>query len=261
MRISRSAEITDDLRRKIAAGEYQPGDRLPRLQELMELYETRSRSGLDRALRELETEGLLTVVHGGGIYVRRRHVVHRDLAAGLRTEYARALAGDSDQGLFETTTGTAAGTLEVNVQYDTVPAPGRVALTLRLEPEAPVLRRTFRYVIDGEPHQLAWSYVSTQTAEKANLKSADSERPGVGTIAQLYAAGIHVKKVRVEIETRMPVASEIADLAIPAGTPVYDHWRTMYEGSENSLPVEVSRGIIPGDRVAYVLNIELGGAE
>ncbi|MFI7074922.1 GntR family transcriptional regulator [Micromonospora sediminicola] len=247
---SKSTQIADDLRKQIHEGKYQPGDRLPRVAELMATYDTRSRATLDRALQKLVAEGLLTVVHGSGIYVRRRQVVRRDLLAGVRMEYEAARRGAEVQaGLFEAMTGTDA---KVDVTYEHAFAPEHIARLLDVDVECRLLVRTFRYVVEGNPHQVARSYLPAETAQRIGLSSADDERPGVGTIAHLIAGGIAVDRAELAFESRVPTAAEAADLAIPGGTSVFEHWRTLYRGCE---PVEVSTAIVPGDRVAYKISV------
>lgn len=258
MHPSKAATVRDDLRRRIMNGEYAPGEKLPRLQELMSIYDMRSRSGLDRAIRELEAEGLLRVVHGGGIYVRQRHVVQRDLVAGLRMEYQRVKAGlTNGGGMFEAMTGTPTEALTVTTEYEQTEAPEKAANVLGIEPSSPILIRTFRYEIAGTPHQVARSYMSSDTADQAGLTRAEDERPGVGTIAQLHRAGISVGRVRITMETRMPTLDETTTLAIPPGTPVYEQWRVMYRRDESQAPVEATMSIVPGDRIAYILDVDL----
>jgi GntR family transcriptional regulator len=225
----------------------------------MATYGIRSKSVLDRALRDLESEGLLTLRQGSGIYVRKRRVVTRDLVAGLRLEHQRAMTGTIAGGLFEAMTGTEADDLSVTTEYARIGAPDRVARALGVAPGTPVLERTFWYVIGGEPHQVARSYLPVETADRAGLISPASERPGVGTMAQLHQAGITVGLVKSVIETRMPSTEEASRLAIHPGTPVYEHWRVMYRQDAPAVPVEVSTAIVPGDRIAYVVEVNLGG--
>ena len=161
-------------------------------------------------------------------------------------------------GLFEAMTGTETDDLSVTTEYERSGAPGRVAAMLGVEPGTDLLIRTFRYAIASMPHQVARSYLPADIASKAGLTSPESERPGVGTIAQLYRAGIAVGHVHISLETRMPSANESAELAIPPGTPVYEHWRIMHRQDQPTTPVEVSTAVVPGDRVAYVLDVDLG---
>lgn len=257
----KGAEARNDLRQRITTGHYRPGDRLPRLVDLMATYNIRSRAVMDRILRDLVAEGLLTVIQGSGIYVRRRHLVRRDLVAGIRLEYRRAMAAaGTGEGLFEAMTGTDTDALNVTADYAWLGAPHRVAGLLGIPVGAPVLERTFAYSIEGTPHQIARSYLPVDLAAKAGLTSRAVEVKGTSTMAQLHAAGITIGKVHITLETRMPTADETAQLAVSPGTPVYEHWRCMYRPGDTT-PVEVSTAIVPGDRIAYVLDIDLAGGE
>jgi GntR family transcriptional regulator len=258
LRPGRGAEARNDLRQRITTGHYRPGDRLPRLVDLMATYSIKSRAVMDRILRDLVAEGLLTVIQGSGIYVRRRQHVRRDLVANIRLEHQRALADDADGGLFEAMTGI--DNPNVQPSYARIGAPLRVADLLGIEPGAPVLERTFKYFIDDTPHQVARSYLPAALAEQAGLTGPHVERPGTSTMTQLHAAGIAIGRVHIDIETRMPTADETAALAVPPGTPVYEHWRCMYR-PDDTTPVEVSTSIVPGDRIAYVLDIDLTGGD
>jgi GntR family transcriptional regulator len=218
-------------------------------------YGVRSRSQLDRALRELEADGLIDAIQGSGIYVRVRHLVRRDLVAGIRMEHERAIAGQRAGGLFELMTGTESNSLTVETDYDWTAATGRIPELLGVEPASELLVRTFKYAIEGVPHQIARSHLPAETARRAGLEGPESEQVGVGTIAQLIDAGIEIGRVQITLETRMPTASETRDLSIPRGTSVYEHTRVMFTTEEQ--PVEVSTAVVPGDRVAYVLDINL----
>lgn len=245
-----TADIRADLRAKIADGHYKPGDRLPTVRELMTAYGLRSRATLDRALRDLTAEGLLRPVHGSGIFVRGRETVARDLVAGLRMEHRRAVTGHDGGGLFEAMTGERA---EVDVQYAEVPADERTAAILAMAAGDTVLERMFFYRVQGKPHQIARSYLPLATARAAGLKPED-EVPGAGTMAQLARAGIRVTRVALEVGARMPSAGERAELAMPPGTPLLDHRRTMYAGEQAA---ETGTAIVPADRVSYVFNVDL----
>jgi len=249
-----TAEVVQaDLRRRIEAGEFAPGDRLPKLVDLMAEYSVKSRSAMDRALRTLASEGLLTIRQGSGIYVTKRHVVHRDLVANLRIEHERAVRGEvPDHGLFETNTGV--GDVEVTTSYELVNASPAVAERLQVAAGTPLLARTFKFAIAGLPHQVARSFMTTDLAQRAGLTSPQSERLGVGTMMQLKEAGVLPDRVQLRLEARMATPDEREALAIGPGTPVFEHWRVM---SRQGVPVEVSTAIVAGDRVGYDLNIEL----
>jgi DNA-binding GntR family transcriptional regulator len=60
--------IEADLRRRIAAGEWKPGERLPTRQQLAEYYET-SLQPVINALTRLQLAGVVVGQQGKGIFV------------------------------------------------------------------------------------------------------------------------------------------------------------------------------------------------
>jgi GntR family transcriptional regulator len=64
-----SRQIANDLRRRIAAGEFPPGTRLPSITTLMQEHGV-ARNTARRALAILDDEGLIEIVHGWGSFVR-----------------------------------------------------------------------------------------------------------------------------------------------------------------------------------------------
>ena len=250
-----SGDLAARLRALIADGTHAPGERLPTVAELMTTYQLKSRGTLDRALRDLEASGLITVRHGAGIFVRKDAPVTRDLAGGLRLEHRRAMSGDKTSGLFEAMTGVKTG---VTCEYAQTPCPVKAARALGLPPWEPVLMRQFRYATAGKPHQITCSYMALATASAAGLTGPGSETPGTGTMAQLHAAGITITRVALTVAARMPDAAETSTLAIRPGTPVFELWRTMYAGDT---PAEVSAAVVPADRITYLLNVDLGERE
>jgi len=244
------ADLTARLRELIAQGAYMPGDRLPNFRQLMADYSIGSSVTLDRSLRDLESEGLITRRQGSGIFIRKRHTITRDLIGQLKLEHRRAASGEHGGGLFEATTATPA---DVETTYTEMPAPGPVAAALGLSIGAPVLRRVFRFITGGKPYQTGTSYMPIATARAANLRP-ENEVPGASTIAQLTSAGLNVDHVALHMAARMPSAAETAELNIPPGTPVFEHHRTMFAGDQ---PCETTVIIVPADRIGYVFNIDL----
>ncbi|TVZ04001.1 GntR family transcriptional regulator [Trebonia kvetii] len=62
-----SARVETDLRRRIAAGEWGPGERLPSVAQLAEEYET-SRASVAKALGRMGEAGLVEVVPNWGTF-------------------------------------------------------------------------------------------------------------------------------------------------------------------------------------------------
>jgi len=70
MALPRYLEVADDLRRRIADGEFPPGAQLPTRRQLCEEYGV-SEITVDAAMRELRRDGQLVTVHGRGVFVKQ----------------------------------------------------------------------------------------------------------------------------------------------------------------------------------------------
>jgi DNA-binding FadR family transcriptional regulator len=65
----RYEEIADDLQRRIEAGEFPPGSRLPSRRELTAHYDVTA-PVIDRAMQILRVKGITETLAGVGVYVR-----------------------------------------------------------------------------------------------------------------------------------------------------------------------------------------------
>ena len=63
-------QVAGDLRQRIRAGEYAPGQRLPSADDLHEIYDVAPNTAR-KALILLREEGLAEMTHGRGTFVRR----------------------------------------------------------------------------------------------------------------------------------------------------------------------------------------------
>jgi DNA-binding GntR family transcriptional regulator len=63
-----SERLAAELRRKIEAGDWQPGGQLPSVTELSQTYSV-SRATVSKALRTLVADGLVVTRHGWGTFV------------------------------------------------------------------------------------------------------------------------------------------------------------------------------------------------
>ena len=61
MKQSLTSQVIETLKRAVLSGEYQPGDRLPTLREMSELYNV-SRSVINAAVVDLESNGYIRIV-------------------------------------------------------------------------------------------------------------------------------------------------------------------------------------------------------
>lgn len=256
MPAARWRDIADDLRARIERGEWQPGEQLPSQRELMRRYSTRSPATINRAIGALVAEGLLRsnpTAPSKGMQVRDRNLIRRALVRGLRDEHAAAMAGHlMDGGIFEATTGVDV-TFRATYRHN-VTDPGEATI-LGLDPDTLLLLRTFRWTTthDGEPFQLAWSWLAETTAAAAGMRDETAEIEGRGTMHQLLDAGITVDRTEIELGARIPTAAETVELDIPPGVPVVVQRQVSYAAD---VAVVTMLGVVPGDRVAHTLTID-----
>jgi len=239
-------QIADRLRAAIVAGELAPGARLPSEQALIDTHGV-ARGTIRQAVNLLRSEGLVRTEHGRGSFVRDRAPVRRlahDRFARRHRERGR--------GAYLAELEAEGRVAEVEVrEVERVRAPDEVAVWLQLAMGADVLVRSRRYLADGEPMELATSYVPWELADGTPIAQPDTG-PG-GIYARLEERGHVLKRFSEQVTARMPTADEIRALRLQPGVPVIRLVRVAYDTDE--LPVEACDTVMAADR--YVLSYEL----
>ena len=234
-------QIADSLRARIVAGELAPGDKVPSETQLMESYRV-ARMTVRQALALLKAEGLLVAEHGRGVFVRARPVVRRvasDRFARRHREAGQAAFIAEAQGV------RAPNVDELEVGYET--APPHVREALRLGPRGKVLARRRRYLLDGEPVELAETFVPAELAKGTPIEERHTG-PG-GVYARLEESGHHLAEFSEEVAARMPTPEERRRLRLPDGTPVLTVRRIAFR--DDGVPVETTDTVKAAP--AYVL--------
>lgn len=246
----RYRDIADDLRRRIDAGEWQPGDKLPIFTELAAEYHA-SRSVISEALSILESEGLITVVKRAGITVRER-AGRRRIRRGTQVtrDVHHAVGGMSSGYNFPAAQGEAWQT-HGKPRRSTEPAPERVAELLNLEPGTPTLRRRRVTSPEGEPpFQLVDTWIHPRGVDDAPQVGEPSTGPG-GYLDRLEEAGHGPIEWEEYLRARMPTPEESRLVDMPAAMPVIEISRVGTSASTGE-PIEVTVCVIPADRVEIV---------
>ncbi|MBX6389794.1 MAG: GntR family transcriptional regulator [Frankia sp.] len=239
-------QIADRLRAEIESGRLAPGVKLPSERALMDIYGT-ARGTVREAIALLRSEGLVTVEHGRGAFVRRRPPVRR-LASDRFARHHR------DRGKAAYLAELEAEGRRPDVQVLHVgpsPVPADIARRLGVADGATVLVRQRIYLADGEPMETATSYVPWEIAEGTAMTETDTG-PG-GLYARIEERGHRLGRFTEEVTARMPTDEERRTLRLVPGTPVIALVRTAYE--ESGLAVEVCDTVLAADR--YVLMYEL----
>src|SRR5215212_4323100 len=147
-------QIADHLRSAILSGEIPPGKQLPSERALMETYGA-ARGTVRQAIATLRAEGLIDIEHGRGAFVRRRPPVQRlayDRFARRHREAGKAAY------LIELEEEGRRPEVEV-LEITPAPAPAEIARLLQVPGGSQVLVRRRRYLADGQPMELATSYL------------------------------------------------------------------------------------------------------
>jgi GntR family transcriptional regulator len=224
----------------------QAGAQLPSERELMDSYHA-ARGTVRQAIATLGTQGLIDVQHGRGAFVRARPPVRR-LA---QDRFARRHR-DAGKAAYLAELELEGRRPEVEVlAIEAAPAPAEIARLLRLNEGAQVLVRRRRYLADGQPMELATSYLPWELVADTKIVEPN---PGPGGIyARLEEMGHRLKRFTEDVSARMPLPEEARALHLPPGVPVFVLVRTAYDLDDQ--PVEVCDTTMAADR--YVLSYEL----
>lgn len=242
---SRYLDIASKIRSRIEAGEWAPGARLPRLDDLAVEYGA-NRDTVGRAIAALETEGYVWAVQGRGIAVRYGTVRPRRPRGDLvkRNEHATGYSFPS------------ASSQEVWVRHgaaESGPArlnDARIAKLLGVEPGTEVFRR-FRVTgpASEAPFQINVSWIHPRVA---GIVADVDANPAAGEwLYRIERAG-HWPISWMEIHrARMPSKEEAALLEMSTNLPVLEIVRVGTSGTDRQ-PVEVTEYVVASDRVETV---------
>jgi DNA-binding GntR family transcriptional regulator len=206
--------LAEELRSRILAGEWEPGERLPSEPELARLRLV-SRSSMRAAITLLEEEGFVSRRHGSGTYVTHRPALASDL--GRNFGVSSLIAG----------IGLEPGTVEETAAAE--PAPAHVAEALGISPGEPVsaLRRVRtaggRRVVDSTDWCRMEHLGPDELPASGSLYAALAERGlavanGVATLLPANADGEVARRLDVPRGTLLLTIDQVDSTA--AGVPV-----------------------------------------
>lgn len=239
-------QIADELREQIHMGTFEPGAKLPSEADLVRDFGV-AQGTVRQSLAVLRGEGLVVSEHGRGVFVRPRPKIRRV----AQDRFARA----------HREAGKAAYLVEAEKEHVTPTVdvffvgPERVSMEvaerLRVRPGTKVLVRKRRYLSDGEPTELATSYLPWNLAA-GTLMAEVNPGPG-GIYARLEESGHELGHFTEDVSARMPTADETKALRLPGGTPVLALVRVAYD--VDGLALEVCDTVMSSAH--YVLTYEL----
>jgi GntR family transcriptional regulator len=251
--VPRYSQIAQRLRNAIVTGEHPPGQTIPSESQLADSYRV-SRAVVRQAIALLEAEGLLTVAHGRGTYVREHPpLFHR---GRLQVERRGVRPGQSAFEVSVRSVRRDAKTKRELIAVEKVPAPAEAAARLLLpEEDEKVWVRRRLFWVDGEPVEVQDGYFPVAVAEGTLLAEKRSTPSG---LQAFFEDDLHltIDKIAEDVQSRMPTPEEKQQLELPPGVPLLEVWRT--RSAVDIGPVEASRCLFRSDR--WRLRYEMDGA-
>jgi GntR family transcriptional regulator len=245
---SRYEDIAAEIRTRIEGGEWQPGAKLPRLNDLAKEYGA-NRDTIGRAIATLESEGYVWAVQGSGITVRYGMMRLRRPRGNM---VKRNVAAESPGYSFPSATGQEIWKHHVPPSASEEPLTNsRIARLLGVPVGSSVLRRFRVTGPESEPpFQINVSWIHPRGVADAPEVADQEPGPG-GWVARLEMAG-HWPISWMEIHrARMPSKDEADLLEIPTSLPVLEIVRVGTSGGDER-PIEVTEYIVASDRVETV---------
>lgn len=234
-------EIADDLRRRIDAGEFPPGSKLPPERDLVKEY-GKAQGTIRQALAALRDEGITESRVGSGVRVRQWRPIVRNALKRLSAEQwgdGKSMWDvDVDDRPYEAT----------DVQIEHLPAPADIAHVLDLEPGELVWRRDRKYLVNGVPVLRSVSHIPDDLARGTRITQVDTG-PG-GTYARLRDTGHGPVEFSETLRCRMPSVAEVVDLRLAPATPVVE-LRRIAKGVDGRV-VEVNHIVLDASRYLLV---------
>ncbi|MDF7627357.1 GntR family transcriptional regulator [Leuconostocaceae bacterium ESL0723] len=230
MAIPRYIQIHNEIRERIAAGEWKTNQRLPAERDLAEDFKV-SRMTLRQAIQTLVDEGILERKVGSGTYVAKKKISERALGMTSFTELLEK-------------TGHQPQTVTISYKV-TTPSVSQLE-HLQLKPDDEVLVMERLRLGDDEPILLEQTTLPVKLVENFTRSSLTES-----LYATLIEAGI--QPGRAEQTVTATLATErLADLLdIKRGDPILSVRQVSYD--QNNVPFEYVQSFYVGERFEFKL--------
>lgn len=246
-------QVADDLRHRLASGEWAVGDRLPSRAQLAAHYQV-GPNVLQKAQERLITEGLLEGRAGSGTYVAQP----RERRRMVRSRHRERRGGSPFRADMNELGRT--GTWEAHSHART-PAPDHIAQRLGIEAGDLCVRTHYEFLADGRPAQLSVSWEPMAiTGETPIVLPEMGPLAGKGVVERMSSIGIHISHA-VEVPHPARATQQHANLlGISLGDLVLAIERTYYDADGRA--VETADIVVPDARweVAYEFSIDTPGS-
>jgi GntR family transcriptional regulator len=241
--------VANDLRRRLADGEWPAGTKLPSRAQLAETYNVGT-NVLQKAQERLIAEGLLVGRAGSGTYAAEP----RERRRMIRSRHRERRGGSPFRS--DMTDLGRTGTWEADSQAR-VPAPEDVARRLGIEPGDLCVRTSYEFLADAQPTQLSTSWEPMAiTGETPIVLPEMGPLAGKGVVERMRSIGIDITHTLEMPHPGRATQQQANLLGISTGELVLLIERTYYDDTGRA--IETADIVIPADRweVAYEFSIE-----
>lgn len=213
-------EVVEELRKRIAYGQYVAGQRLPSERELADELHV-SRVTIRAALLRLQAENLLDIVPRGGAFVRSTSTKAL-IASGPELKqsgsFIRAMERQGRQ--------TFVRFIEPS---SIIPAGGEIGAKMNTVPDTDVLRRYRIHLVERVPYRILDSYYLASLL--GELRGKDEGYIPLFKWLREHT-GVRAARAVERLNCRMPTADEATLLHISRGQPVIDIDRWVWGDNE-----------------------------
>jgi GntR family transcriptional regulator len=240
--------IADELRRRIAEHEWEPGDRLPSRAQIGQECGV-GENVVRRAQELLISQGVLEGRAGSGTYVAEPRQRVRVVRSSAREQpdgspFRADMKAMGKQGDWESRTDAK------------VPAPADVAARLGIAEGDLCVRTAYEFLADGRPVQLSTSWEPYDlTAGTLVVLPEGGPHAGAGVVNRMATIGVTVSHAVEQPEPRQATAEEASLLGIQKAALVTHIRRTYY--SDDGRPVETADIVVPAAHCEIVYEIPI----
>ena len=227
-------QIATQLKERIRRGDWQPGERLPSIPAMAEMFGV-AKQTVQRTVDQLRVEGILITKPGSGTYVRGtrrrlnrlsrgRYGAHRGYHADLAARYRQQL-----------------------VSVGREPAPPEVADAFGVRDGTELLVRRHVVRADDATVELGASWFRTTETSGTPLERAEAFGRPLYQEVEEVTGRVYVTATD-QVTARLPTREESEILQIRPDTPVLHLLHTAYDADHR--PIEVAEATWPGPMTA-----------
>lgn len=227
--------IADQIESEIAEGRLAPGTRLSTEAELSARFGV-NRHTVRRALASLAAEGVVRAARGSGTFVESTRIPYR---VGARTRFTEIMNAHGQ---------VAGGEL---LGWDAVPADGRVAERLHLDPGRPVLAVRVRRSSDGQPIA-----IGTHHLPLPRFQGFPAAFQALGAVSPALAAcGVEdYRRVETRVTAREATGAEAVELGLEASRIVLAVDSLNVDGEGR--PIQFTASLFAAERIELVVGVD-----